>query len=174
MLCGMNKLKEVPKEMIERARVVLKNARGVEQMRYAQAVILPAVHGFSAEQTAEALGVSRDSVYRFQAAFRQCEDISQLRERRGGRRNELMSFEQEKEFLSHWLSRAREGSMVVVSPVWEALEKKLGRRVRANVVYRMLARHGWRKLAPDTRHPKSDPAVQEDWKKNFRKSWRKS
>ncbi len=84
MLCGMNKLKEVPKEVIERAREVLKNAQSIEQVRHAQAVILPAVHGFSAEQTAEALGVSRDSVYRFQAAFRQCDDISQLRERRGG------------------------------------------------------------------------------------------
>ena len=33
-------------------------------------------------------------------------------------------------------------------------------------MYRLLARHGWRKVAPDTRHPKSDLAVQEEWKKN--------
>ncbi|MEK7675971.1 MAG: winged helix-turn-helix domain-containing protein [Verrucomicrobiota bacterium] len=32
-------------------------------------------------------------------------------------------------------------------------------------MYRFLARQGWRKVAPDTRHPKSDPQVQEDWKK---------
>jgi hypothetical protein len=44
--------------------------------------------------------------------------------------------------------------------------------VAASVVYRMLARHGWRKVAPDTRHPKSDPIAQEDWKKNFPKRWR--
>ena len=41
----------------------------------------------------------------------------------------------------------------------------------ASVVYRLLARHGWRKVAPDTRHPKSDPLVQEEWKKNFPKHW---
>jgi hypothetical protein len=35
------------------------------------------------------------------------------------------------------------------------------------VVYRLLARHGWRKVAPDTRHPKSRPEVQEDWKKKL-------
>ena len=40
--------------------------------------------------------------------------------------------------------------------------------VAASVVYRMLARHGWRKVAPDTRHPKSDPLVQEEWKKTPR------
>jgi hypothetical protein len=33
------------------------------------------------------------------------------------------------------------------------------------VIYRLLARHGWRKVAPDTRHPKSKPEVQEAWKK---------
>jgi hypothetical protein len=35
----------------------------------------------------------------------------------------------------------------------------------------MLARHGWRKVAPDTRHPKSAPLVQEEWKKNSPKHW---
>jgi hypothetical protein len=44
--------------------------------------------------------------------------------------------------------------------------------VAASVVYRMLARHGWRKVAPDTRHPKSDPVAQEDWKKNSPKRWK--
>ena len=43
-----------------------------------------------------------------------------------------------------------------------------------SVVYKLLARHGWRKVAPDTRHPKSDPKVQEDWNKNSRKSWQPS
>ena len=28
-----------------------------------------------------------------------------------------------------------------------------------------LERHDWRKVAPDTRHPKSDPAIQDAWKK---------
>ncbi len=30
----------------------------------------------------------------------------------------------------------------------------------------LLARHGWRKIAPDTTHPKGDLLVREDWKKN--------
>ncbi|MGH8653780.1 MAG: helix-turn-helix domain-containing protein [Gammaproteobacteria bacterium] len=36
------------------------------------------------------------------------------------------------------------------------------------MVWRLLARHGWRKVAPDMRHPKSDPAAQEAWKKTPR------
>ena len=38
-------------------------------------------------------------------------------------------------------------------------------------VYRMLARHGWRKAAPDTKHPNSDPVAQEAWKKNSVRGW---
>ncbi|WP_200899684.1 MULTISPECIES: hypothetical protein [Nitrosomonas] len=29
----------------------------------------------------------------------------------------------------------------------------------------MLARHGWRKLVPDTAHPQGNTALREDWKK---------
>ncbi|WP_425286994.1 winged helix-turn-helix domain-containing protein [Nitrosomonas communis] len=32
----------------------------------------------------------------------------------------------------------------------------------------MLHRHGWRKLAPDKRHPKADVLAQDEWKKNFK------
>jgi hypothetical protein len=32
-------------------------------------------------------------------------------------------------------------------------------------VYRLLHRHGWRKLGPRPRHPKAQPAVQERFKK---------
>ena len=64
--------------------------------------------------------------------------------------------------------------MLVVSPLRAALAQQLGRPVAASVVYRLLARHGWRKVAPDTRHPKSDPDCQEEWKKNSPKCWRPS
>ena len=45
-----------------------------------------------------------------------------------------------------------------------ALAQRLGRPGKPSVVYRLLERHGWRKVAPDT-SPKSNPAAQEDWKK---------
>ena len=85
-----------------------------------------------------------------------------------------MSLEEEKAFLQPWLEQAASGGMVVVSPIRAALAQHLKKPVAASVVYKLLARHGWRKVAPDTRHPKSDPKVQEDWKKNSRKSWQPS
>jgi hypothetical protein len=32
----------------------------------------------------------------------------------------------------------------------------------------MLARNGWRKLAPNTAPPKGGASVRKDWKKNFK------
>jgi len=83
-----------------------------------------------------------------------------------------MTEEEERDFLRPWAERAVAGGVLVLSPIRAALSQRLGRKVGSAFVYRLLARHGWRKLAPDTRHPKSDPQVQEDWKKNSRKTWR--
>ena len=55
--------------------------------------------------------------------------------------------------------------MLVVSLVSAALAEKLGRPVNSSVVYGLLARHGWRNVAPDTVQSKSDPAAQTEWKK---------
>ena len=64
--------------------------------------------------------------------------------------------------------------MVIVPPLKERVEEKLGKSVALSTIYRMLARNGWRKLAPDTAHPRGDATVREDWKKNSRGSWTKS
>lgn len=82
-----------------------------------------------------------------------------------------MSVEEERDFLAPWAQLAAAGNMLVVSPLRAALAQKLGKKVSASVVYRLLERHGWRKVAPDTRHPKSDMEAQEDWKKNCPKIW---
>ncbi len=82
-----------------------------------------------------------------------------------------MSWDEEVEFLRPWTDLAQKGQVLVVSPIRAALAQHLKRPVSASFAYRLLDRHGWRKLAPDTRHPKSDIEVQEAWKKNSRKTW---
>jgi transposase len=82
-----------------------------------------------------------------------------------------MSVEQEREFLEPWAESAADGGMLIVAPLRAALAQQLGRPVTHSVIYRLLARHGWRKVAPDTRHPKSDLLTQEQWKKNSPTCW---
>lgn len=160
-------------KVVTQAQKAVAQATSLEELRAAQAVLLPAMMGATLTQTAALLGVGRATVARLQGAFRSSKPAAVHAERRnwGGRRNALLTEEEEEEFLAPWLEQARTGGVLVVSPLRAALAQKLGKPVKASVLYRLLARHGWRKVAPDTRHPKSDPQAQEDWKKNFRKRW---
>jgi transposase len=169
----MARPREIDERLVVRAKRVAARAKNIQQLREAQSILFPALWDMTLEKTAESLGVSRATVHRLQRRFRRRgKDFeNEIWDGRGGRRKSLMSWEEEKKFLAPWKKLAQGGGMIVVSPMRAALAQKLGRAVKASVVYRMLARHDWRKVAPDTRHPKSDPAVQEEWKKNFRKSW---
>ena len=159
--------------LVAQAQFLAIEAKTLDELRCAQAVLLPAMLNATLEDTAAALGIGRATVPRLQARLRRmvakpAEPLPQW----GGRRRAAMSEEQEREFLAPWAKQCEEGSVVVVAPMRAALAQELGRAVAASVVYRLLARHGWRKVAPDTRHPKSDPVAQEAWKKNSPKHWR--
>jgi len=82
-----------------------------------------------------------------------------------------MTFDEEQAFLAPWAEQAKAGGILVVSVIRAALAQRLGHPVKPSVVYRLLERHGWRKVAPDTHHPKSNSAAQEDWKKNSPRRW---
>jgi hypothetical protein len=77
------------------------------------------------------------------------------------------SLEREKQILDKVLHTAAHGGIVVIPRIKPAIEAELGKSLSLSSVYRMLGRHGWRKLAPDTQHPQGDPKRREEWKKNF-------
>lgn len=169
----MARPRQIDPFIVKRAQTTAATSTSVESLRQCQAVLLPALFGATLEQTAHALGVGRATVARLQAAFRRQGASSPAPARNwGGRRQALLTEKEEHKFLKPWLESAATGNLVVVSPIRAALAQHLGQPVKASVVYRLLARHGWRKVAPDTRHPKSKPEVREAWKKNSRKCWK--
>ena len=168
----MSRPRRIDPRLVARAQVLVAQVRNAKELRAAQAILLPALAHTTLEQTAVLLGVGRASVARLQQRFR--EGIEPARSPRswGGRRRAMMTTEEETTFLAPWAEQARDAGLLVVSPLRAALAEKLGRKkVAPSVVYRLLARHGWRKVAPDTRHPRSDAAAQAEWKKNSRKHW---
>jgi len=168
----MARPRRIDKKAVARAQEAVAQATTLEELRAAQAVLLPAVMDTTLTQTGALIGVGRATVARLRARFRQSGKrvvAEGKRKNWGGRRNALLSLAEEEDFLSPWLERARKGGVLVVSPLRAGLAEKLGKPVKASVVYRLLARHGWRKVAPDTRHPKSDPQAQaESGKKTSR------
>jgi hypothetical protein len=71
------------------------------------------------------------------------------------------------------LAGAAQGAVLVIPGLNEKIESQLGHSVCLSSVYRMLARHGWRKLAPDAQHPQGNAQAREEWKKNSCPIWRK-
>ena len=169
----MARPRRIDPQIVKRAQMIAATSTSVESLRRCQAVLLPALFGATLEQTADVLGVGRATVARLQVAFRKQRSGLPAADRNwGGRRQSLLTPEEEVAFLKPWLESAATGNLVVVSPIRAALAQRLGQPVKPSVVYRLLARHGWRKVAPDTRHPKSKPEVQEAWKKNSLKCWK--
>ncbi len=157
-------------EEIARARQLRDRAMTVMELRKALSVLLVAEVGLDAGKTSDILGISERTVFRNRDDIRNPDEG--VRNTWGGRRHYTMTVEEEREFLRDWEDRAIEGGVLSVPPLHAALVEKLGRSIPISTTYRLLARHGWRKVQPDTKHPKSDPVIQQEFKKNSPKLWR--
>lgn len=153
---------------LKAALQMVSGAATIQELRQGQAVLLPALTGATLDTTAEILGLSRDRVCVLRRQFGEIikTPSKMIGERRGGRRRELMSIDEEEEFLAPWVEKAAAGGVLVVSPIHVAFQERVGHQVPKSTIYRLLARHGWRKVTLDTRHLKVGVAAQVDFKKN--------
>jgi transposase len=157
------------------AKAYLSKAKTAEALRQAQAVVFPLLYGMSLEKTAEAIGVSSGWACQLRNRFIKEGKVIEIdKALRGGRRRENMTIEEEKEFLLPFFDKAKSGGILIVNDIKNAMDRRLGRQVALASAYNLLHRHGWRKLAPDKRHPQSDVKIQEAWKKNSLKPLPKS
>ena len=157
------------------AREQVSKARSADDLRQAQAILLPLQLGLSLEQTALAIGrsVSLTCKLRNRKRRERANEIPVRKSKRELRNRATATLAQEAALLDQVLAQASAGGVVVIPSLKPAFEKALGREIAPSTLYRMLARHGWRKLAPDTVHPKGDPERREEFKKNSPAVWQK-
>jgi transposase len=163
-------------EHIEAARKLLKTARTADDLRLAQSVLLPLQLGLSIEQTALAIGRSSGATCTMRTRFGKVAAGEMLapRSKTELRNRANTNLERERQILDEVLPDAATGGVVIIPRIKPAIEAKLGKALALSSVYRMLARHGWRKLAPDTHHPQADPEARDGWKKNSPALWTRS
>lgn len=156
------------KDQIEAAKTSLKNASTADQLRAAQSVLLPLELGLTLAQTAKAIGRSVGATCRMRTTF--CAVVTGQRvpaqPKTALRNRAKATLEQEAAVLDKVLHDAHLGGVVVIPRLKPLIEKELGKTMALSGVYRMLHRHNWRKLAPDTQHPKGDAEARQAWKKN--------
>jgi transposase len=121
--------------------------------------------GLSTKEIAHVLGWNVNTVRITQRDFIVHGSDALIEKKRGGRRHQLMTLEEERLFLTSFESAAGDASMLVVNEIKVALEKQLGRAVHKTTVYRLLHRQGWRKIAPRPKHPKQNKEASDAFKK---------
>jgi transposase len=128
--------------------------------------------GWEAQDVAEAVGLSRGSVYRRKAEYLSEGERTLSIDGWGGRRGGVLSSEQEAQFVAHFEDAARAGQLVTAAEMLAELERRCGESPNPSTLYRILARHGWRKVIGRPRHPQADSERQEAFKETSQHSWR--
>jgi transposase len=153
------------KATVKRLAERLKQAGSHAEYQRIQCVLIRATLGSSAAEIAQLLGWSRATVHVLHSRWaKEGEAIFEVHGR-GGRHHQYLTPIEERELLAPFVARAEAGGMLTVAEVGQAYSQRAGKAVARSTIYRLLQRHGWRKVVPRPRHPKADVAAQAAFKK---------
>lgn len=160
----MSKRYNISKEQIEELGVARKANKDKNVENRIKALVMRA-NGKTLKQIAQA--TEYNSAYVSQLVSKYCnQGLSAIIENHyaGNRRN--MSYDEEEAFLAEYKEQAERGQIIEVSAIKSAYEKKVGHLIGKGQIYRVLKRHGWRKIMPRSKHPnKASEEAIEDSKK---------
>jgi transposase len=148
----------------------LRDAKDIGEYRRLQAINLRDALERGVEAIAAATGFSADYVKHIHSAFKREGLRGLLSKSKGGRYHEHQTKAEEAAFIAPFIEEAKAGHVLEVSKIHRALEAHIGKKLRVQNTYNLLHRHGWRKITPRPKHPSSDPAAQEAFKKTGRTS----
>lgn len=151
----------------------MRSSKNKDEFRRFQVVWLRASKGLSVNEIAAATCYSVSWIRQLHSIYRHDGIDAIALSEKGGRRNENMPESEENVFINPFLESAKDVGILEVSRVHRGYEKELGREVKKSVVYLLLHRHGWRKIAPRPTHPKTDKDAQETFKKTGLQSSKK-
>lgn len=162
-----------PEGTVERMDELLADSKGLSAREHARVMCIRLLAlGWEAQDVAHAVGLSRSSVYRRKAEYLSEGKRTLSTDGWGGRRGGVLGTEEEAQFVAHFEDAAREGQLVTAAEMLSELARRCGESPNPSTLYRILARHGWRKVIPRPRHPQADPERQEAFKETSQHSWR--
>jgi transposase len=154
-----------PREILEK----IKETKGFWRIQNWLIIYNALIAPRPASEIADHMGVSVHSVHKLISDYnRYGPKVIELKGR-GGRWNSHMSFEEEKAFLAPFIEEAMEGKIAIAAEIKQTFERKFGKTVDKSIIYRLLKRHGWRKIVPRPVHVQTNKEKQEEFKNNFEK-----
>jgi len=143
----------------------MKMCNSPDDYRRIQCVYLGMLYpNMPAKRIGEMTLYSESRVWAIHADYRK-NGLSSLFNTRGGRYRENMTFAEESAFLEPFIEKGKTGALAVAGEIKRAYEAKIGKEVAESTIYRLLDRHGFRKIVPYKRHKKANQEEQESFKK---------
>lgn len=161
----MRPQKPFPAGTAERMKQLLSTTDSLSEYRRIQSIYLRAKYGYSAVRIADMVGLKIQTIRNLHSAYLKAGEAMVYHRDKGGRYWSNLSLEEEDDLLAAFEVEGQLGQIVEVNQIQRAYEQRFGWPVANSTVYRLLHRHGWRKLAPRSRHPKGDERRMEGFKK---------
>ncbi len=158
---------------LEQVKEKMREAKDPRQLQRWQIVYTALIQPRRAEEIATCVGVSKSLVQKMISRYNR-EGVQAIEMKScGGRYHEYLTREEEKQFLAPFWKLAEQGELTTTGTIHRAYEERVGHQVHETTIYRLLERHGWRKLFPRSRHPKADLQAQEAFKKTLQHRFKK-
>ncbi|MDR2352890.1 MAG: winged helix-turn-helix domain-containing protein [Deltaproteobacteria bacterium] len=163
----MSKQIVVAGNVLAAAKAQITDMTNAREFRRNLIVLLAADGKYNAQGIAALLQIGERTV------FDAIKKISKPEERPsgvwGGYRTSILTKEEEAAFLAYFAENSVSGRIFTVSEIHRAFMEKIGKKVPASTVYRMLHRNGWKKMKPDYSQLKLDPEFTAESRKKYLK-----
>lgn len=151
----------------EEMAIWVNDAPTKDAYRHRLAIWLTHIGPFHAQRVATLLQISVQAVWLWLNQYNKQGPEGIEREGRGGRRWCFLSWTEEQQLLQSFYLRADKGEIINAKKIHKDACEKLKKDVSLDYIYRLLHRHGWRKVGPRPRHPKTSTENQALFKKKF-------
>jgi len=142
-------------------QTLMKQSASVWEYRRLQCVSLRQFC-MQAQDVAKIVGLHPGSVKNIWMIFNQEGVEGLLGEKRGRARGRAhLNLEEEESLLAPFEKQAKRGHLTIAQQIHAAHCKKVGKELDETLTYRLLKRHGWRKVVPRPHHPKRNKDDQE-------------
>lgn len=162
---------EIKEEEYKRIQEAEKGTKDKNVSRRLRALMLR-YEGKTTTEVAKATGMSRVNVSLICKRYKE-QGLEEFMRNKYTSHRRALTEEQEKEILERFEKAAEAGQEVTVKEIKAAFDEVRGKDTGGTYTYKLLKRHGWRKVMPRSRHPKAANEEACEASKKLKPLWRK-
>ena len=159
----------------EEYQAVIKAEKATQNKRIAKKlrVIRLRYEGYTNQEIGQMVDLHKDRVHHIVSEFK-FQGLDEFVRCKYSGNNHNMSYAEEQAILDSFSEKAQQGQLTNVQEIKAAFDAKLGRDTGRGYIYMLLKRHGWRRINPRPKHPKSASAEACEASKKLTLVWQKS